>query len=317
MTDPVIPGDKLVADLVFAATGHEPTNIERFRTGLTHYVFDVGFLGRPGVVLRIAGPGRGQDMIEAARLIRKLRPLGVPLAPMFADRSKAEIPHLVLMRLPGEDFGAVADRLSEASLAFIAGRVHAAQTVVAALPTAGRFGYAAAAEDAPHATWGAVIDEKLDRARARIGAAGLFDAALVDKVAALARAMRAALDAFPAIAFLHDATNKNVIVTEHGAFSGIVDVDDLCFGDPRFAAALTLAGMTAFGGPARYVELWMRAAGWDDDAVFRFYVALFLLDFMAEHGHGFNGNQPPSEPAARERLTALFEAALAEARGRM
>jgi aminoglycoside phosphotransferase (APT) family kinase protein len=241
----------MIADLVFAATGHEPTQIERSGSGLTHDVYDVGFRNRPAVVLRVAGPGQGQDMIDAARLIRKLRSLGVPLAPIFADRSKAEIPHLLLMPLPGSDLGDVADRLSDASLAFIAGRVQAAQAVVAQLPTAGRFGYSAAPEAAPHTTWGAVIDEKLDRARARIGAAGVFDPALADGVAELARALRAALDGFPAIAFLPDATDKNVIVTEHGGFSGIVDVDNLCFGDPRFAAALTLAGMTAFGGPAR------------------------------------------------------------------
>jgi len=307
----------MIADLVFAATGHEPTQIERSRSGLTHDVYDVGFRNRPAVVLRVAGPGQGQDMIDAARLIRKLRSLGVPLAPIFADRSKAEIPHLLLMPLPGSDLGDVADRLSDASLAFIAGRVQAAQAVVAQLPTAGRFGYSAAPEAAPHTTWGAVIDEKLDRARARIGAAGVFDPALADGVAELARALRAALDGFPAIAFLPDATNKNVIVTEHGGFSGIVDVDNLCFGDPRFAAALTLAGMTAFGGPARYVEMWMRAAGWEDDAVFRFYIALFLLDFMGEQGEARNGNEPPSDAVARGRLAELLGAAVAAARTRM
>jgi aminoglycoside phosphotransferase (APT) family kinase protein len=307
----------MIADLVFAATGHEPTQIERSGSGLTHDVYDVGFRNRPAVVLRVAGPGQGQDMIDAARLIRKLRSLGVPLAPIFADRSKAEIPHLLLMPLPGSDLGDVADRLSDASLAFIAGRVQAAQAVVAQLPTAGRFGYSAAPEAAPHTTWGAVIDEKLDRARARIGAAGVFDPALADGVAELARALRAALDGFPAIAFLPDATDKNVIVTEHGGFSGIVDVDNLCFGDPRFAAALTLAGMTAFGGPARYVEMWMRAAGWEDDAVFRFYIALFLLDFMGEQGEARNGNEPPSDAVARGRLAELLGAAVAAARTRM
>jgi aminoglycoside phosphotransferase (APT) family kinase protein len=317
VADPVIPDENMIADLVFAATGHEPTQIERSGSGLTHDVYDVGFRNRPAVVLRVAGPGQGQDMIDAARLIRKLRSLGVPLAPIFADRSKAEIPHLLLMPLPGSDLGDVADRLSDASLAFIAGRVQAAQAVVAQLPTAGRFGYSAAPEAAPHTTWGAVIDEKLDRARARIGAAGVFDPALADGVAELARALRAALDGFPAIAFLPDATDKNVIVTEHGGFSGIVDVDNLCFGDPRFAAALTLAGMTAFGGPARYVEMWMRAAGWEDDAVFRFYIALFLLDFMGEQGEARNGNEPPSDAVARGRLAELLGAAVAAARTRM
>ena len=46
-------------------------------------------------------------------------------------------------------------------------------------------------------------------------------------------AARAELDALSPVPFLHDTTTKNVIVTPEGSFSGIVDVDDLCFGDPR------------------------------------------------------------------------------------
>jgi aminoglycoside phosphotransferase (APT) family kinase protein len=60
-------------------------------------------------------------------------------------------------------------------------------------------------------------------------------------VTRLVSATRAQLDSLPPIPFLHDTTTKNVIVTPGGTFSGIVDVDDLCFGDPRYVVALTLA----------------------------------------------------------------------------
>jgi hypothetical protein len=93
-----------------------------------------------------------------------------------------------------------------------------------------------------------------------------------------------------------------VIVTEQGVLSGIVDVDDLCFGDPRYAPALTLAVLLAHGRRAHYVEAWMAAAGHDDDRIFRLYVALFLLDLMSEHGQSFNGNEGPSTPESREAV---------------
>ena len=118
------------------------------------------------------------------------------------------------------------------------------------------------------------------------------------------------LDAVPATPFLHDTTTKNVIVTAQGKFSGIVDVDDLCFGDPRYAAALTLAVLQAYGGPTRYVDYWLDAVHHRDDDLFRLYVALFLLDLMGEHGQVFNGNQRPSQPQARTGLLAAFEASL-------
>jgi hypothetical protein len=73
-----------------------------------------------------------------------------------------------------------------------------------------------------------------------------------------------------------------------------VDVDDLCFGDPRYPAALTMAVLMAQGGPVAYVKAWLRHAAQTDDPVFWLYVSAFLLDLMSEHGHRFNGmNTPP------------------------
>ena len=67
-------------------------------------------------------------------------------------------------------------------------------------------------------------------------------------VSELVTKARGELDSQPPIPFLHDTTTKNVIVTPEGAFSGIVDVDDLCFGDPRYVVALTLPSLTAAAG---------------------------------------------------------------------
>ncbi|MNG36484.1 hypothetical protein D3C84_1235240 [compost metagenome] len=55
----------------------------------------------------------------------------------------------------------------------------------------------------------------------------------------------------------------------------------------------------------------MRAAGHADDESFRLYVALFLLDLMAEHGHVFNGNQSASTPEARAGLLRALDEVLA------
>jgi hypothetical protein len=89
-------------------------------------------------------------------------------------------------------------------------------------------------------------------------------------------------------------------------FSGIVDVDDLCFGDPRYVIALTMASLLASGDPTRYIDAWLHAAGYAKDRLFDVYVVLFLVDFMSEHGQMFNGNPLPSSPADRSRLLAIF-----------
>ena len=155
-----------------------------------------------------------------------------------------------------------------------------------------------------------MLEDNLARSHGRMVAAGLFDPGLVDLGRSALTGLRAQVDAMPATPFLHDTTTKNVIVNKRGMLSGIVDVDDLCFGDPRYAAALTLAVLTAYGGPVRYVSAWLKHAGHEDDAVFRLYVAVFLLDLMGEHGHAFNGNQQPSNPRQRTVLLEALEEAL-------
>ena len=73
------PDGALAAALAAAATGCEPIAVERFTTGLQHYVFETRFVGRAPVVVRIAAEHGRAAMIGAAKLSGMLRPLGVSL----------------------------------------------------------------------------------------------------------------------------------------------------------------------------------------------------------------------------------------------
>jgi len=192
----------------------------------------------------------------------------------------------------------------------IAAEVARAQAATGEIGTAGRYGYAVRPDQAPYTAWSRVLDDNLARSRRRITSAGLFNVGLVDLVQARVAASRDEVDQIGATPFLHDTTLRNVIVTAEGVLSGIVDVDDLCFGDPRYPAALTLAVLMARGHPAHYVSAWLHHAGHRDDSIFRLYVSLFLLDLMSEHGQEFNGNQPPSTVDSRMALYRAFESNL-------
>ena len=305
------PDSAAAAGLAQIAVGRAPVSVRRFATGLQHYVYDVAFADRVPVVVRMATEESRGAMRSAYRLSYALRPLGVKLPEIIAADLDHTHAYLVLERFAGTDLGTVASRLTDASLRAIAGEIARAQALVAGTPSAGRYGFAAVPEDAPHATWSNVLDASLSRARTHIVAAGLFDPAPLGALSQKIDAARPQLDRIAATPFLHDTTTKNVIVTEDGKFSGIVDVDDLCFGDPRFAPALTLASLLASGGPERYVSYWMNAAAQRDDRLFRLYVALFLADFMSEHGRAFNGNTGSSVPEDRARLGRLFDEQLA------
>jgi hypothetical protein len=235
----------------------------------------------------------------------------VSLPAILAEDIGAELPWLLLERLPGTDLGAVISRLTEEQLDGIASNVAQAQSITAQTGSAGRYGYAARAEQALHTGWSQVLDANLARSRRRIASAGLFDPGLVAIVQTEVNTRRGEIDRIPPTPFLHDTTTKNVIVTPEGTFSGIVDVDDLCFGDPRYPAALTLAVLMAYSGPQSYVSAWLRRAAQTDDGLFRLYVSLFLVDLMSEHGQVFNGNEFPSTTDNRAALLSVFERNLA------
>ena len=308
----MLPDETLAERIARDVTGQQPDGVRRFATGMHHFVYEAVFRERPPIVVRIAIPDNRADMVGAARLARRLRPRGVPLPQTLAEGLDAPCPYLVLERLAGEDLGRVVSALGRDALDRVAAGVVAAQTVVAREPHADRYGYAVESSAAPHRAWSRVLDDNMVRARGRMAAAGLFGMAPVDRVCALITAHRHALDALPATPFLHDATTKNVIVSGAGDLSGIVDVDDLCFGDPRYAAALTAASLAAAGHAPTYVTSLLAHGGWRDDRLFRLYVVSFLVDFMGEHGQVFNGNAAVSTSEDRARLSAVFVRAMSE-----
>jgi aminoglycoside phosphotransferase len=305
------PDADLAAAIAARVVGRAPTSVRRFTTGARHYVFDVNFAAGAPIVVRIADASGRADLIGALRLSELLRPRGVRLPAIVSDDVQAEFPWMAIERLPGVDLADVIADLPNQQLSRIAGEVAHAQAIVARTHSAGRYGYASLPERAPHQAWSGVLADNLSRSRARIASAGLFAPDLVDRVQAKLASMTAEIGEIAPTPFLHDTTTRNVIIAPNGEFSGIVDVDDLCFGDPRYPAALTLAVLLAFGGPVEYVSSWMRQAGHRDDRLFQLYVALFLLDLMSEHGQVFNGNQSPSTPEARARQLRVFERRLA------
>ncbi len=302
----IAPTPGYASSVVERATGIKPVTIRRFTTGTSHFVYEALWPDRPSLVVRMGSSGQADTLRDGIWLTSQLRPIGVPLPKVLYENLVDSCPWVILERLPGVDLGEVINDLSERQLRGVAAHVAAAQRATAALGVPNGFGYAARLDAAPQRTWTAVLDDNVRRSRQRIATANLFDLEIVAKMEACVHAYRAELDAVLAIPFLHDTTTKNVIIAPDGRCSGIIDVDDLCFGDPRYAAALTLAVLLGYGGPTEYVDAWMSFSNHCDDQLFRLYVVMFLVDLMAEHGQQFNGNERPSDPIRRAGLTNAF-----------
>jgi Ser/Thr protein kinase RdoA (MazF antagonist) len=307
------PDEGAAAAIVRSALGEPPRSIQRFPTGLEHFVYDVVAESGRRVVLRIARPAKRASFAGAIYWSRRLRPLGVPLPQLIAydlDGVFSPFPFLILERLPGTDLGEVYPRLTHAEKVDIAAAVARAQRIVGSLPQGAGYGFASH-PDLPfaHTSWVDVIRSSLALSRALINRAGLVDSRHVARVEDFLPRFSGYFARVPPQPFLDDTTTKNVIV-HHGRLSGIVDVDCVCYGDPLITPALTRMSLLNKGYDTEYVDAWCAGLGLtaEQRGALHLYTALFCVIFMGELGQMFNQAEPlAAAPGHVERLAALLD----------
>ena len=287
--------------------------IARFPTGAAHYVYDAELTDGRRVVARLGRIGQEADFAGAVFWHGELVPRGVPLPRLLgynAHPTPGAFPFVLLERLPGTDLGHVYPDLSVDQKRDLAWRVVAIQRVVGELPEGRGFGYGTRYDDpALLPAWPDVVACSLERSRSRITGVGMADPSVVDRVAAALVPHAGALAAVRPRPFLDDTTTKNVLV-HRGRLSGIVDVDVVCFGDPRWTLALTRMALLVRGFDLDYAAAW--AAEMDLDAaahdLVRVYTAVFCVDFLGELGQRFNRDAPaPVDPAEVARLVGILD----------
>lgn len=280
--------------------------VSRFKTGYEHYVFECFLEGADSgsVVARMNTSSRRARLEGAIALSRALRPLGVPLPEILHADLDGEYPSLILERFPGKDLGYVYPELNEDQLHDLATELARIQRIVSTTPSGPGFGYAVTSGLAPQESWSEVLFLNLRRSQRRLEGQDLIRSELAASVAQALQDRREELDRQAPIPFLHDITTKNVLIHD-GKLSGIVDVDDLCFGDPLLPIALTRTSLLRNGENTRYIDVWMKTSGREEDQeTLDLYTAVFCLDLISEYGMRFNGNVPQTRP---EDLLVLEE----------
>ncbi|HLZ66729.1 MAG TPA: phosphotransferase [Aliidongia sp.] len=278
------PDEFLAAAIAEAGLNGAAAGVRRFEGSGRHFVFDVQLTDGRRVVVRLGLPEQRGLIRSAALWSDRLRPLGVPLPKILARDLASEFPSLILERLDGEPLLGLVDRLKPPHLGLIAGSLAELQHKIATVKGAGRYGWASEPEAAPYVRWSDVLAQELAEARGAIQAAGLMDAGIVDAVERRFARIATALDRIPALAFIAEPPSRDAIVTEAGRFSGLVDVDRMGWGDPRFVIARTLFDLLDGGKPTGFAEAWLALAGASADAGFWLYVAVAGVSVMAEYG---------------------------------
>jgi aminoglycoside phosphotransferase (APT) family kinase protein len=270
--------------------GRPAKNLSRFPIGHDNFVYDVEDLNGDQYVIRLSPTGKEKRTLNSLYWYDKLEPLNIFLPKILSYDTSGNIYLLVLERIPGTDLGNVYRNLTLSQKKDIAQTLATIQDKVQSLPPARGYGFASSYED-PNLlpTWKEVIQKMITDREMEIVKAGTFDPKYV-------RLVREKLDEFDAYfaqvmprPFLNDTSIKNVLV-HNGKLSGIVDIDEICFGDQVLVLGLTRMALLSRNLPTDYIDIWTEASNLNADQkrALSLYTLIFCLDLMRKVGQIFD-----------------------------
>lgn len=167
------------------------------------------------------------------------------------------------------------------------------QNLTKALPAGLSYGISDSYENVTEfKSWHDFLSHRLHLFKKIIGEGGIFDVNQVEKAISISDNMIEIFHGILATPFLWDASERNVIVY-NGKISGIVDVDEVCFGDPLFVLGLTYVALENDGHDTLYTDYWADALNMDKKAKLRlaFYRLFYIIVFMRKHSMVSANNQ--------------------------
>ncbi len=286
-TEISVPDENVASSVTAAMSGNKVLETKRLATGNQNHVYTVR-TDAGEYVIRLTSAVHKEKFAGALYWQQKLLPVGVPLARFIADDLEGRFspfPALLMNRLPGDDIGAVYTTLSDSQKKNLAQQMASIHANLKTLPHGQKYGYASNYETPPpHKTWYDFLLNDMNVAAERIRKTESFDESFITETFHHAENLKNNLLNVRPHIFMPDTTVKNVIVN-NGQLSGIVDVDEMCFGDPLFVLALTYAGSEIDGHDTIYADCWADALELDNAAHQRleFYRLLHTLSFMGEY----------------------------------
>lgn len=314
MDTQLYPNEQLAASIVMSMTGEHVLSSTRFTTGDQHFVFAIKTENKE-FVLRMTNAKNKSHFISAIYWQEKLIPLGIPLAKFIQSDLKNEFspfPALLMKRLPGDDLCNVYSSLTNLEKENLAKEMVSIQNKIKALPNGLGFGMASNYENlSEFKSWYDFLMQRLKLLIASIKKSTIFDATAMLNVISIANELKEDFYNITATPFLWDASERNVLVYK-GKISGIVDIDEICFGDPLFALGLTYSALKNEGHDTLYTDYWAENLNLDQKAKLRleFYRLFYIVVFMRKHSMlSANNQRIIFDP---DRLKDMFSQSLAQ-----
>lgn len=310
----VLPNEALACSIVTSMIHEKAIYAIRMKTGDQYFVYAVK-TENSEYVIRITDSSHRRNFQNAIYWQEKLLPLGIPLARFInsdLDGKYSPFLSLLMLRLPGNDLCNIYSQLTNNDKRNLALEMIKIQAATNLLPVASSYGIAGSYnENTPYKTWYDFLSDKLLQFMEIIKKNGVFDFNEIMPVISVFKNLQSEFHSVKAKPFLWDASERNVIV-HNAKISGIVDVDDVCFGDPLFVIALTSIALEHEGYDTLYTDSWAEGLQLSNDAQLRlvFYKLFYAIQFMRKHAMTTTNNQKIAFNV--ERLKKMFANTLQE-----
>lgn len=271
----------------------------RLTTSNMNYVFAIETTNN-NYVLRMANSKYKHTYESAIYWQERLLPLGVPIVEFIARDLEGKFspyPAVLMHLIPGDDLCNVYKQLSTEAKQSLAHQMADIFTKTNKLPAGTTYGFAESYEQpTPYNTWCDFLSTRIELCRASLAKTDAFPVDVMQQIDNIAKHLQSNLNSVPPKPFLWDASERNVLVYQDQV-SGIVDVDNMCFGDPLFTLGLTYLGLEVLGCDNIYCDTWAELMQLDLQTNLRlqfyrlFYTVWFMrhyADEVSENGTAYN-----------------------------
>ena len=295
MQEYLIPTVQDAAAVFFSMTGKHLLSIKRMATGEQNFVYSVK-TSLEEYILRMTRPDLINKFHAAVVWQNLLLPLGVPLAEFIKIDLEAKFspyPVLLMKRLPGDDLINIYSQLTDLNKKNLAKEIIKIQALCCDLPAGPGYGILNSYDDfSGEKSWYEFLSKKLTLFENSLVKQTIFSPNFAREVICIAQDMKDNFNRVNPTPFLWDASERNVIVF-NGKISGIVDVDELCFGDPLLVIALTSVCLELEEHDTIYTGYWAAFLQLSELSQQRlnFYKLFYTLAFMHKHSKQTNNHK--------------------------
>lgn len=289
-------------------TGEQVLAATRIKTGDQNFVFAVK-TSSSEYVLRMTEFNYKHKFEAALAWQKKLLPIGVPLAKFIKvdiDTKYSSYPSLLMLRLPGDDLINVYQTLTDNEKKNLAIEMINIQALCNSLPNGPGYGILDSYDDLKiFNSWYDFLLNRLEFCKEHISNTGIFNPQYATQAINIAKDLEDNFSTIPPKPFLWDASERNVLI-DNGKITGIVDVDELCFGDHLLVIALTSTCLELDGFDTKYTDYWELYLELDKSALMRlnFYKLFYAIAFMRKHSLKTTNRKQVIYDT--EKLTSIF-----------